>query len=320
MVAVIEHDKEQLLAKMPRGLLLLKNIYEGQWELAMKSQAEELTAKEREFYGGLSIFFTDATADALMVALSQLPQDFDTKTFVDLLMYGYALSFGYDASEFWPVQYGAMGRGTETEVQALKATGKGGMDFVLAYQDNLQRVLPASVHFEFEQRNEQGQLLEAGVEKAWAETIQEMAAPSGPGMSETLTVAEKRQLMAERGLIPEDWTAEEETETATDTGEEEERAMMLPEVRRALALYPDELIVRYDWPLGITRTVYDPGKPRRTYSVPRHVHIERDSGHIPIPIGDTCPLCGHAGGVRYGGHGDWTVCDGCGKAWHPRGR
>ena len=48
-------------------------------------------------------------ADAKLVALSQLPTGFDREVFTDQLMYGYSLVFGFDPTEFWPVNAGALG-------------------------------------------------------------------------------------------------------------------------------------------------------------------------------------------------------------------
>lgn len=244
MIAVYGHDKEKLLAKIPKGMLFLRGIDEVMWADAMEKQAAQQTAKEREYYAGLSIFFSDSdeALDAKLLSLSQLPDGFDIKIMTDLLMFAIALNFGYDPSEFWPVQFGSLGRGTEAEVQAVKASGKGGLDFVLAFQDNLQREIPSTLHFEFEQRNEQGEILEANVAKAWAETINEMAKPSGTNEPPTLSISEKRQLLAQKGLIPEDWTIEEEDTVATDT-EDVDRYLDNDNVRRAIAEFPHDDIV-----------------------------------------------------------------------------
>jgi hypothetical protein len=276
MVAIWNHDKEMLFARLQKGILLMNEITETQWNDAMVAQSEQLTAKEREFFGGLSIFFgaPGANMDAKLVALSQLWEGFTLGEWVSTLMSGYALIMGYDASEYWPIAYGAFSHGTETEVQAIKATGKGGLDFVLAYQDNFQRELPETLLFEFEQRNEQGDVMEAQVADSWGRAINSMAAPSGPGMAETLTVGEKRQLLAQHGLIPDEWTAEEEEETASDTDEApevpEERGRIpisyeifrpgSPEscVMRASRAFPGETIVRYHWPSGTEQVIWKP--------------------------------------------------------------
>lgn len=266
MVAIYQHDQEKLLAKIPKGLLLMRGITEQDWEDAMLANNERLTAKEREYYAGLSILFGDEALDAKLIALSSLPDGFELKTVTDLLMYTYALCFGYDPSEFWPVQFGSLGRGTEAEVQALKATGKGGLDFVLAYQDNLQRELPPTLHFEFEQRNEQGEILEAKVAEQWAKAINEMAKPSSNDYGPTLTNSEKRQLLAQHGLIPDDWTIQEEETVVTDTdSQERERLMDTLEVRRAIAEYPDEDIIRYTWPKEKVDVIYSPEEAQKYF-------------------------------------------------------
>lgn len=266
MVAVGQHDKEKLLAVMPKGLLTMQGISERQWQKTMEANQAKLTAKEREFFAGLFIFFSDQPMEVKLTAISSLPDGFDKKTWTDLLMFGYALCFGYDPSEFWPVQFGALGRGAEAEVQAVKATGKGGLDFVLSYQDNLQNVLPQTLHFEFEQRNEAGELIEAQLAKAWAEAVNEMATPSGVGLEPTLTNDEKRQLLAQRGLIPDSWTEQEEEVKATDT-ESIERYLDYARVRSAITRFPEEPIVAYTWPSGVERVVFSPGQQRPYYSI-----------------------------------------------------
>jgi len=67
----------------------------------------------------------------------------------------------------------ALGTATETETQHRKATGKGGLDFALGFQEQLQRpdVLPETLHYEFEQRDEEGELLEIEVKTAQARLV-----------------------------------------------------------------------------------------------------------------------------------------------------
>lgn len=263
MVAIYRHDREMLFAAMPKGLLLMSGIDEIDWETAMEAHQERLTAKEREFYSGLSIFFGQhGDLDAKLISLSQLPASFDLESWTNMLMYGYALCFGYDPREFWPVSGGALGTGRETEVQAIKASGKGGHDFVLAFQDNLQREFPSSLLFEFDQRDEAGEAQEAEAMMAYAQAVNEMAAPAGPGLSEVLTPEQRRILYAQRGYIPEEWTLEEEDVTATDIeGVENTRAardrwMQHDQVRRACEQYPSEEIVRATWNGNSQRVVY----------------------------------------------------------------
>ena len=122
MIAIYEHDLEQLGARAPKGLLLLQNISEQQWTDAMAAREANLSKLEREYYGGVAILAQEGVdqIDAKLVALSQLPAGFDLESVTKLIMLGIALAFGYDPIEFWPIDTGALGRSRESEIQHMK--------------------------------------------------------------------------------------------------------------------------------------------------------------------------------------------------------
>jgi hypothetical protein len=204
---------------------------------------------------------------------------------MDMLMFGYALCFGYDPSEFWPVQYGALGRGAETEIQHEKATGKGRLDFVLTFQEQLQEFLPASLSFIFDQRDEQGDLVHAQVSKAWADFAKVLTD------GRIVNSNEARVLLADNGVIPRSWTEDqfdESTDQETTENEPDEvpdddetevvgqtptkeypvkewktlRATLLdlPEIRLAGKKFPTEEIVLYSWPENTVTTLFARGE------------------------------------------------------------
>lgn len=277
--AVMTHDQEQVGARAPKGLLLLHNISEEQWEQSLLARNADMESMERRYYGGVQVLASAGMdqADAKIVALSQLPANFDSKTFVDLSMYAYALCFGYDPSEFWPVQFGSLGRGTEAETQHMKASGKGGLDFALAFQEQLQLELPETLHFEFEQRDDAGALADADVQSAKLNVVR-MAYESGLTQGAPLLSREEaRTLLVDAGLIPPEWTMTEEDVTTTDTddsdldSEEEstEEALDTERVQRAMQRFPSEPIVRYSWPSGKLRTIWKPRVTPRFHMVTR---------------------------------------------------
>jgi len=213
MMALYEHDFEQMGARAPRGLLLLQGISESSWTKAMQARAANLDTVGYDYYGALAVLASAAkTIDAKLIALSSLPTGFNMREFMDMLMYGFALCFGYDPSEFWPVQFGAIGRGTETEVQHEKATGKGRLDFPLTFQEQLQEFLPPTLEFMFDQRDEKGDLLHASVNQAWVNVVKTMTDGS------LLSIPEGRVLLAEYGVIPASW-APTDTLSQTDLDE-----------------------------------------------------------------------------------------------------
>jgi hypothetical protein len=271
MVAVYRHDQESLGSRAPKGLLLLKGISEGQWETSLDARADKLEGLERDYYGGVQVLASEGIdeLDAKLVALSTLPSGFDLEKFTNLLMYGFALSFGYDPREFWPVSGGTLGTGKETETQHRKATGKGGLDFSLGFQEQLQRpdVLPPTLQFEFEQRDEEGELLEIGVKTAQVRLVREMYEA---GLQATGVGLVSR----EEGRIPPEWTEAEEEVESTDTESVrvltwKERLLERPGVQAALSAFPAEPIVSYRWPLQRFLTVYDPKTARRAFIMPK---------------------------------------------------
>jgi hypothetical protein len=208
MIAVYEHDREQLGSQAPRGLMLLKGVTQKNWETAMQSREAKVEGRGYNYFGPLAVLATQNTsADAKLTALSQLPVSFNLREWMDMLIFGYAVCFGYDASEFWPVQFGALGRGTETEIQHEKATGKGRLDFVLGFQEQLQRpdVWPDSLEFSFDQRDEKGDLIHAQVVQSWANVGKTL-------LESTLSLEEVRVLQAEWGIIPRSWAPSTATE------------------------------------------------------------------------------------------------------------
>jgi len=293
MVAIYEHDREQLGAKAPRGLLLLQGIDEEQWLDAMKMRTARMEGQGFEYFKSVGVIAGGSMEqiDAKLVALSNMPEGLDLQAFTNLLMYGYALCFGYDPSEFYPVQFGALGRGTEMEVQHEKATVKGKLDFSFSYQEMLQLELPPTLEYNFDERDDQGEMIQAQVESAQAGLISQM--------SPFITTSEARLLFAERGLIPYEWTEDDEDIEIEDTEEidvenieskvevedtdeeavqkgnpeEEERKrqelLSHPRIRRAAEVFPDEPIVRYSYPENKTHTLADSGralmKPKRVY-------------------------------------------------------
>lgn len=171
MVAVYQHDKEMLGARAPRGLLILQNIDEPMWEAAMKSRKEKLDGMEREYFGGVAVLAQAGVeqADAKLVALSSLPVGFNQREMIDLLMYLYALAFGFSPDEFWPVRGGSFGRGTEAQVGVERATRKGDKDFFSGFQERLQAELPATVLLEYEERSDYGRQVEAQIDQVYVD-------------------------------------------------------------------------------------------------------------------------------------------------------
>lgn len=286
MVAIYRYDNEKLGARAPQGLLILQNISEGQWEDAMSARATKLDGMERRYFGSVAVLASAGVdqADAKLLALSSLPDGFDQKTFVDLLMYGYALVFGIDPAEIWPVGGGSLGqRASEAKVQEQKATTKGIQSWTRDYTDALQQPgrLPSSLTFEFDERNESGDLVQAEVQETIVDLSTRLYEAGLAQGVPLLTREEVRSLLAENGIIPREWTDFDENIEATDTDSAVTRILrerLMDEqgerITRAAELFPHEPIVRYTWPSNRFIRIWDNGRDV----------LKRSLWHVALPV------------------------------------
>lgn len=280
MIAVYMHDQEKLAARAPRGLLLLKGITEEQWDSAMAARGEKLDSLEQQYYGAVAVLASEMDdISASLVALSNLPDNFDLETFTSLTMYAYALCVGYDPREFWPVSGGQLGSATESEVQHRKATGKGGMDFILGYQEGLQRQLPGTISFIFQQRDAEGELLDADVAIAKAQVVTTMYESGLQEGDPLISKEEARILLADSSLIPDSWTSYEEEVEATDDGlQRTMRIVESPQIQRLLQEKPSEPVYSYSWPQDNIRQIWP--RPHNGRRSPRRRIARQDESEV----------------------------------------
>jgi hypothetical protein len=268
LVSVFEHDKEQLGSKAPKGILTINGISLNQWLQSLEESTAELKSLEREYYSGVQVLASEGDPEIKvgLTSLSNLPAQFDQRQFADMIIYGYALAFGYDPREFWPVSSGALGTSVESESQYRRASSKGGLDFILGFQERLQDELPETVEFEFEQRDVHGDISEVEFSKQKFEIIDQLYQSVNAKGETLVTYAEARQLLVDAKLIPDDWTPEDEDVDVADTDDmgalvEKQR------VQKALSKFPDDDIVVYNSRAGAYRTIRRAGEKKLLISI-----------------------------------------------------
>lgn len=284
LYGILMHDQEKIGSKMMRGLLLLSGIEQQQWNQAMDSRDSVMSDKEQKYFGNVFVLASLGAGDidAKLVSLSQLPDNFDRQTFLDQIMFGYSLILGYDPREFWPVSSGALGTARESEQQHRKAATKGTLEFPHAWQERFQAELPDTVHFEFDERDTDAELIEAQMAQAWVEVARRIYDSDGenPGLAERDQVL---SLLVNHAIVPAEWTQSIEEATAVSDHmyrkQRLERAWEFPEVQRCLEKFPDEEIVEYRWtPSGMRERTLDfsrksfPTAEKEVDAVPDSVH------------------------------------------------
>lgn len=269
LMAVYQYDQEMLGARAPKGLLLLQNVTEEQWDQAMAARDARLDSFEQKHYGGVAVLaqFGPDEVDAKLVALSQLPAEFDREAVTNQIMYGLALCFGYPPDEFWPVQFGALGRGTETQIHHMRGAGKGGSDFLLGFSERMQDELPPSLVFSFEHRDSQESIQEALVYDAWAAVADKLyQGGTGP-----LTLEEVRRMLVHHNVIMGDELTTDDNSGSSQADKLRSRYLSSEAMFRAARQFPDEPIVTYEWPTKRYRVLWSRGSS----AVPMSFHVPK---------------------------------------------
>jgi len=105
------------------------------------------------------------------IGFSQIPESFDREVVVQQYVNTLALVFGVDAREFWPVSTSSMGTAAESEIQHMKAKGKGPGEFVSIVERKLNGELPEGVEFAFDTQDIAEDKQAAEVAKTWIEAF-----------------------------------------------------------------------------------------------------------------------------------------------------
>lgn len=261
MIGVYSHYQQKIGTKTPDAIIIGKNISEEQWRAAVIAREELLRSDTNSYLNSIATIMSQGTdaPELALTMLSSLPDKWDIDLWTKILMRGYESAFGYKG-EFTYENAGVLGRGNEVETQHRNATAMGGKDFILAHQGELQNCLPPTLEFLYDERDVEGDKDEAALQLAKAQIITELsnwAEESGGVKQSRLTTDQILQLAAEKGIVPEDWTAQQEDVTATDEEEADSPDMAASErVYRACQCFPNEPIVRYSWPSNKTRIIH----------------------------------------------------------------
>lgn len=269
MVGVFEHDLEQLRIAPPSGFAVFNGIDDDELKEALDARKLRRENQYQEYTSDIVYLCSpDVPIDIKLTALSNLPKDFNVSDFVQLLMLGYALAFGYDASEFYSIKYAPLtNAGTSTKVQSQKATGKGERSFVDSYRDGLQRWLPESLHLEFDDRSDEGDAIRAGVLETVIRAVSNgyntgLAAgkpliprnvgrailiEAGAGTEEQYAEGDaiEEQEKKENEQLMEKQAQQADENVPADVARTRERIRENTFVQRAAERYPDEPIVQY---------------------------------------------------------------------------
>lgn len=278
MVGLFDHDKERLLSKTPKGILLLKGISENQWLKSLEDNAAQMTEKERMYYTGVQTLASDGNEiDAKLVSFSMVPEGLSQAEFVNVAMYLYALATGYDSREFWPVSSGSLGTGNETNIQHQKANQKGGVNFALSMQEQLQEVLPSVIDFEFEERDANSAMVDQQLQQSIIANVTTLLTTKGADGETIINTRQARELLAKEDILPKEWV-DSILSVGVDTDDNPSAGMKL---------FPDAISMSE---LQGSRRITIQDLSGRVYDItPDELNKSYDATHYLEPVYDVTP-------------------------------
>lgn len=257
LYAVTKYDQEKLYARVPKGFLLFKNFSEADVKNTLTSGSLELDALGRRYFSQAYIIGGDDSSDIVQVPISSWPDSFERTDFVNEAMYTFGMILGVSARDLlWPVSMGSLGSGHETETQHKSSTSRGLFSFARSHQEMLQRELPETLTFEYDETDSEGELIEQQVNAAKIANVVSLYTASD-GARSLMSFDEARQQLVDFGIIPAEWTIANEDVQVTDVEDEsleeetpEDALMENLRVRRAIETFPEQPIIRMRWERG----------------------------------------------------------------------
>lgn len=167
------HDNEMLNDLPPAGLLAVSGMTKQQWDDSARGYESDRRADgESVFRGTMVIHAIDPAVPVKLEAIpfSALPENFDTKTFIDIHVNKLALALGVDPQDIWPLSGQALGSGTQSKVLDSKARGKMfGRILQMITRFINRAVLPDDLEFAFKFKDTEADLTLATTAKMWAD-------------------------------------------------------------------------------------------------------------------------------------------------------
>jgi len=203
--ALYDYDAEKLSNLPPEGVASVTGMTDAEFRAAIRLwMAERRKNNSLTFPQVLWLIGNNPNAKVAVniQSFSQVPEQFDRQTVVTQYVQTLALCFGVDVREFWAISSGALGTASETEVQHLKARGKGGGEFIAIVERLLNAELPPSVFFTFDTADIEEDMVAANVAKAWIDAYIKLVFPP-EGYDAIIDATSFKRLLADKGVLPE---------------------------------------------------------------------------------------------------------------------
>lgn len=189
LMGLHDYDEEKLNNLPPEGVAAVSGLTMQEFQDALeiwraaRERDESLTFPQVLWLLGSQ---PESEVKVNFNAFSQMPESFDRKTVIEQYVQTVALDFGVDVREFWSISSGALGTAGESEIQHLKAKGKGPGEFITTTERHINGELPEGVDFAFDTQDIEEDANAAAVAKAWVDAFMPIYnLPQGEGKGKT---------------------------------------------------------------------------------------------------------------------------------------
>lgn len=170
LTAVHDYDDEKLNNLPPEGIAAISGLTMEEFMDALKLWKAKRQSDESLTFPQVLWLIGSAPNAQVKVDISgfsQLPESFDRDKVISHYVSTLALVFGVDAREFWPISSGALGTASESEIQHLKAKGKGPGEFISTVERHINGEADEDTQFKFDTQDIEEDVIAAQTAKAW---------------------------------------------------------------------------------------------------------------------------------------------------------
>lgn len=273
LMALHDYDSEKLSNLPPEGIAAVTGLTDREFRQAIAMwQAERKKSNSYTFPQVLWLVGSNpgATVSIDMASFSSIPESWDRETVVQQYVNTLALCFGVDAREFWSMSTAALGTAAETEVQHLKARGKGGGEFISIVESALNGELPDNVQFKFDTQDIEEDMVNAQYAQTVIDAYIKLIYPPNNliATESVLDMQTFKRILADKGVLPE-WAVGDERISIT-----------------AHAIHKEQFRKDVE---DVIRVVWAMGKLKETTLIQLSMRADKKKEETPSDNGDSTP-------------------------------
>lgn len=274
LMGLHDYDDEKLRNLPPEGVATVTGLTMDEFQDAIgiwKAKREQ--DKSLTFPQVLWLIGNQAGQDVSLdfKAFSEIPESFDRRSVVDQYVATLALCFGVDVREFWPISGSSMGTASESEIQHLKAKGKGPGEFLSITERFLNAELDQETMFAFDTQDIEEDANAAAIAKAWIDaffTIYNLP-PQGAQQEAMRQQAQQQEFSnkLEQSKLETQARAQEEFAKAKAAGKTVEKANPRPDKPNGQPMLPTPMVSGVDTGRDMTNGGGQPNTPQQAEQV-----------------------------------------------------